>query len=304
MLRETLRRFLDKEMPRERARELDQQASFCKDTFAKLCELGVTGLTVPTEYGGAGVDVLSAIVVIEELAQRGTALAGPFIHCAFYGAMNLVENGSEAQKRELLPRIARGEIIFAIGYTEPTAGSDLAALKTRAEPDGDHYVINGQKIFTSGAEGADYVWLAARTDPNAPQHKGITIFVMDTRLPGFSVSPIWTVGGIRTNVTFYENVRVPASMIVGEVNGGWRLITEQLNHERVGLAALAYGAMGCFDMTVEWARATAASNSERRNPRGSAAALIVMTLRPECVRPSRQACRPTPAATPTAFHCG
>ena len=107
------------------------------------------------------------------------------------------------------------------------------------------------------------MWLAARTDANAPPHKGITIFVMDTRLPGFSLSPIHTVGDVRTNVTFYENVRVPANMIFGELNGGWRLMTEQLNHERVGLAALAYGAMGCFDQTVEWARATAAPEGGR-----------------------------------------
>src|SRR5204862_442609 len=130
----------------------------------------------------------------------------------------LMRLGTEAQKREILPRIASGDLIFAIGYTEPGAGSDLAALKTRAVRDGDDFVINGQKIFTSGAEGADYVFLAARTDPAAPKHKGITIFMMDTTTPGFSVSPIWTVGGIRTNVTYYEDVRVPASMIIGAEN--------------------------------------------------------------------------------------
>ena len=214
----------------------------------------------PVEYGGRALDPLAQKILLEELWLAEAPF--PFVTVNTIGPA-LIRRGTEQQKRDFLPRIARGEIIFAIGYTEPTAGSDLASLRTRAERDGEHYVINGQKIFTSGAEGADYVWLAARTDPNAPQHKGITIFVMDTRLPGFSVTPIYTVGGGRTNVTFYENVRVPASMIVGELNGGWRLITEQLNHERVGLAALAYGAMGCFDRTVEWARATSAPEGGR-----------------------------------------
>jgi 3-oxocholest-4-en-26-oyl-CoA dehydrogenase alpha subunit len=118
---------------------------------------------------------------------------------------------------------------------------------------GEVYRISGQKVFTSGAEGADYIWLAARTSRDGPAHRGITIFMVDTRLPGFAVAPIHTVGGIRTNVTYYENVDVPLDMVVGEVNGGWQLITEQLNHERVGLAALAYGAQGCFDATLAFA---------------------------------------------------
>lgn len=214
----------------------------------------------PLEYGGRALDPLAQKILLEELWLAEAPF--PFVTVNTIGPA-LIRRGTEQQKREFLPRIARGEIIFAVGYTEPTAGSDLAALKTRAERDADHYVINGQKIFTSGAQSADYIWLAARTDPNAPPHKGISIFVMDTRLPGFSLSPIHTVGDVGTNVTFYENVRVPASMIIGELNGGWRLITEQLNHERVGLAALAYGAMGCFDRTVEWARVTAAPGGGR-----------------------------------------
>ena len=214
----------------------------------------------PLEYGGRALDPLAQKILLEELWLAEAPF--PFVTVNTIGPA-LIRRGTEQQKREFLPRIARGEIIFSVGYTEPTAGSDLASLRTRAERDGDHYVINGQKIFTSGVQSADYVWLAARTDANAPPHKGITIFVMDTRLPGFSLSPIHTVGDVRTNVTFYENVRVPANMIFGELNGGWRLMTEQLNHERVGLAALAYGAMGCFDQTVEWARATAAPEGGR-----------------------------------------
>ena len=147
LLRDTLRRFLDREMPRELARRLDAQAGFSREVFASLCKLGVTGLTVPEEYGGSGIDVLSAIVVIEELARRGTSLAGPFIHCAFYGSMNIVENGSEAQKRELLPKLAAGEILFAYGLSEPDVGGDLSSVTVSAKlkDGGSTVVINGTK---------------------------------------------------------------------------------------------------------------------------------------------------------------
>jgi alkylation response protein AidB-like acyl-CoA dehydrogenase len=206
----------------------------------------------PAEYGGRGLDPLAQKIVLEELWLAEAPF--PFVTVNTIGPA-LIRRGSAAQKRALLPRIASGELNFAIGYTEPGAGTDLAALKTQAVREGEGYRITGQKVFTSGAEGADYVWLAARTDRTAAPHRGITIFMVDTQLPGFALAPIHTVGGIRTNVTYYQDVRVPLDMIVGEVNGGWQLITEQLNHERVGLAALAYGAQGCFDATLAWARA-------------------------------------------------
>lgn len=206
----------------------------------------------PIEYGGRGLDAQAQKILLEELVLADAPF--PFVTVNTVGPA-LMRLGTEQQKRDILPRIASGDLIFAIGYTEPGAGTDLASLKTRAERDGDDFVINGQKIFTSGAEGADYIFLAARTDADAPPHKGITIFMLDTRLPGFSVTPIRTVGGVRTNVTYYENVRVPAHMMIGQLNGGWRLIAEQLNHERIGLAALTYAGNGCFDEVVEWARA-------------------------------------------------
>jgi 3-oxocholest-4-en-26-oyl-CoA dehydrogenase alpha subunit len=206
----------------------------------------------PKEYGGRGLDAQTQKILLEELVLADAPF--PFVTVNTVGPA-LMRLGTEQQKRDVLPRIAAGELIFAIGYTEPGAGTDLASLKTRAVRDGDDFVINGQKIFTSGAEGADYVFLAARTDPSAPPHKGITIFMLDTKLPGFSFTPIRTVGGVRTNVTYYENVRVPAHMMIGQENAGWRLIAEQLNHERIGLAALSYAGNGCFDEVVEWARA-------------------------------------------------
>ncbi len=223
---------------------------------AALRRMGADGWLTPgwpREYGGRGLDPLAQKIILEELWLAEAPF--PFVTVNTIGPA-LIRRGSAEQKRELLPRIARGELNFAIGYSEAQAGTDLAALRTRAERVGDDFIINGQKVFTSGAEGADYIWLAARTDPQASAHRGISILMVDTRLPGFAISPIHTVGGIRTNVTYYKDVRVPASMLVGDLHGGWQLITEQLNHERVGLAALAYGAQACFDATLAWARTT------------------------------------------------
>lgn len=214
----------------------------------------------PVEYGGQGLDPVLQKILLEELIRAEAPF--PFVTVNTVGPA-LIKLGSEEQKKAILEPISRGDLIFAIGYSEPGAGTDLAALKTRADRDGDDFVINGQKIFTSGAEGADYVFLAVRTDPDAPAHKGISILMVDTSLPGFSVSPIWTVGGMRTNVTYYDNVRVPASMLIGPLNGGWKMITEQLNHERIGLAAMAYGANVCFDLVVDWARDTRTPESAR-----------------------------------------
>jgi len=143
--------------------------------------------------------------------------------------------GSDAQKSEFLPKILAGEIHFAIGYTEPGSGTDLASLRTRAVRDGDEYVINGQKVFTTGGHDADYIWLACRTDPEAPKHKGISIILVPTDVAGFKHTPIWTLGGGHTNATYYEDVRVPVANLVGEEHQGWKLITRQLNHERVAL---------------------------------------------------------------------
>lgn len=251
-IRAEFRAYLDKIMtPEVRAATVSVESG---DTYRQVIrQMGQDGWLTPgwpEAYGGRGLDSLTQKILLEELVLAEAPF--PFVTVNTVGPA-LMRLGTEKQKAEILPRIATGDLIFAIGYSEPSAGTDLASLKTRAVRDGDHYVVNGQKIFTSGAEGADYVFLAVRTDPDAPPHKGITILMMDTKLPGFSISPIWTVGGVRTNVTYYEDVRIPADMVIGEVNGGWRLIAEQLNHERIGLAALTYGANGCFDQVVEWA---------------------------------------------------
>src|SRR4029453_7069028 len=173
----------------------------------------------------------------------------------------IMQYGSEEQKQRFLPGILKGEINFAIGYTEPEAGTDLASLKTRAVRDGDVYMINGSKIFTSGADQADYVWLAARTDPDAPKHKGISIILVPTRAAGFSRTPIRTIGGELPFAPYYENVRVPVANTVGPVNAGWGLITGQLNLERITLAMPA-SLERLFEEVWGWA-------CEARGPGGS-----------------------------------
>jgi alkylation response protein AidB-like acyl-CoA dehydrogenase len=146
----------------------------------------------------------------------------------------LTEHGTPWQQEFFLPRILAGEVHFAIGYTEPQAGTDLASLRTRAVRDGEEYVVDGQKVFTTGAHAADYIWLACRTAPS--RHQGITILIVDTSDPGFSWTPIITHDGAHhVNATYYTGVRVPVRMRVGAEHQGWRLITTQLNHERVML---------------------------------------------------------------------
>ena len=170
--------------------------------------------------------------------------------------------GSEEQKQFFLPKILAGEIHFAIGYTEPDHGTDLAALETRAVRDGDEYVINGTKIFTSLASDADYIWLACRTDPEAPRHKGISMIIVPTDTPGFSYTPIDSIGSFNTNYTFYEDVRVPASNLVGPEHGGWGLITNQLNHERVTICSSGIIERRYRDL-LAWAKETTTAEGER-----------------------------------------
>jgi hypothetical protein len=165
----------------------------------------------------------------------------------------LMRYGTDEQKEFFLSGILQGELTFAIGYTEPGSGTDLASLRTKAVRDGDEWVIDGNKIFTSGADQADYIWLATRTDPDVPKHKGISIFLVPTSAPGFSCTPIMTVGGVATTATYYDGVRVPTTALVGELNGGWRLITGQLNHERVGLAAVSALAHRLWAEVAAWA---------------------------------------------------
>jgi hypothetical protein len=213
---------------------------------------GWLGIGWPKEYGGQGRPASDQFIFFNEV-QRARA-PFPFVTLNTVGPM-IMRHGTQAQKDFFLSGILKGEITCAIGYTEPGSGTDLASLRTKAVRDGDEWTIDGNKIFTSGADQADYIWLATRTNPDAPKHKGISIFLVPTSAPGFSCTPIVTVGGVATTASYYDGVRVPHSALVGELNEGWRLITGQLNHERVGLAAVSALAHRLWAEVAEWALA-------------------------------------------------
>ncbi len=220
---------------------------------------GWAGIGWPEEYGGQGRTAIEQFIFFDESMRVGAPVPMLTINSV---APTIMRYGSQEQKDFFLPKILKGEIHFAIGYTEPDAGTDLASLKTRADRDGDEYVINGQKVFTSLASDSDYIWLAVRTDQNVKKHKGISIIIVPTDTPGFKYEPIKNMGGLDTNVTYYEDVRVPVGNLVGGENQGWNLITNQLNHERVTLCASGVVERQLED-AIAWAAATKLADGTR-----------------------------------------
>jgi alkylation response protein AidB-like acyl-CoA dehydrogenase len=220
---------------------------------------GLLGVGWPVEFGGQGRGPIEQYIFTEEVQRTGFPL--PFLTLNTVGP-TLMRYGTDEQRADFLPRILRGECLFAIGYSEAEAGTDLASLKTRAERDGDEWVINGAKMWTSLADHTDYVWLAARTDPHTRKHRGISMFLVPTTASGFKCTPITTIGGVRTNATYYEDVRVPHENLIGGENNGWSLITGQLNHERVSLSN--YAPMeSLLGEVVDWARETKLGDGSR-----------------------------------------
>ena len=220
---------------------------------------GWLALSWPQEYGGRGASLLDQLIFTDEAAVAGVPV--PFLTINTVGP-TIMRFGTAEQKADYLPRIAAGEIHFSIGYSEPEAGTDLAALRTRAVRDGECYVINGQKMWTSLIAYADYVWLACRTDPEAPRHKGLSILIVPTSFAGFSWTPVRTIAGTTTSATYYSDVRVPVSALVGGENQGWPLITNQLNHERVALTSAA-PVQSALRAVADWARATKLADGQR-----------------------------------------
>jgi len=230
-----------------------------REVIKQLGTDGWLGIGWPKEYGGQGRTMMEQLIFSDETTIASVPL--PLLTINTVGP-TIMEYGTEEQKNEFLPKILTGDMHFAIGYSEPDAGTDLASLTTRAERDGDEFVINGSKMWTSLIESADYVWLAARTDPDAPKHKGISVFLVPTNSPGFSFTPVHTLSGATTSQTFYDNVRVPATALVGELNQGWRLVTGQLNHERVALCSPA-GVQTSLAETISWAQNTKLPDGRR-----------------------------------------
>ncbi|MFF2997501.1 acyl-CoA dehydrogenase family protein [Streptomyces sp. NPDC057950] len=222
---------------------------------------GLLGIGWPTAYGGQGRGADEQFVFFDEAYRAGAPVSMVTLNTV---GPTLIKYGDEEQKKYFLPRILSGDLVFAIGYSEPSAGTDLAALRTRARRDGTDFLVHGQKIFTSNAQHADWIWLACRTDPDAPRHRGISILLVPTDDPGFSWTPIETVGGLTTTATYYDGIRVPASRLVGEENRGWQLITNQLNHERVALAAIGMQAEDFYTAALEAARTPDPVTGRRR----------------------------------------
>jgi alkylation response protein AidB-like acyl-CoA dehydrogenase len=248
-LREYFRGLITPEERRQLTDELNGDAY--KAIVRRMGSDGWLGVGWPVEYGGRGYGPVEQQIFVNEVNRA--EIPYPVITLQTVGP-TLMTFGNDEQRAFFLPKILAGEIHFAVGYTEPGAGTDLASLRTRAVLDGDEYVVNGQKLYTTGGHTADYIWLACRTDPDAPKHKGISILVVDTTSPGFSWTPIVTSDGRHhTNATYYSDVRVPVERRIGPENAGWRMITTQLNHERIALGPA--GALARFhDRFLSWAR--------------------------------------------------
>jgi alkylation response protein AidB-like acyl-CoA dehydrogenase len=253
MLRDTLRRFIAQEMPRQAAREWDRKEHFPREVFKKLAALGVMGLTIPEEYGGSGRDILATMATIEELSRRSLAVSVPYVMAACYAGMNLVECGSEAQKREMLPKVAAGELIFAYGWSEPDTGADVASVKTTATREGDSVIVNGAKRFCSGADICDYIFTVVKSNRTAPRYKNMAVVLIPPNTPGVTIRQIDSMGvkGANTTDVTFDNVKVPFANVLGGDEGwdnGWKIIAGSgLDVEKLEVAAIALGiAEGAF----------------------------------------------------------
>jgi len=249
LLRETIRRFVADEMPREKRRQLDRDHTFCRVTFRKMADLGICGLTIPEEFGGQGIDLVAAVAVLDELCQVGPSLGGPFIHAAFYGGANVVENGSDAQKRELLPKLANGDIWFAYGLSEPDVGGDLATVKTRARlsDDGKTVIVNGAKRWCTGADWADYIYCLVNSDPEGKKYRNLTVLLIPTKTQGISMQPIEH-ANLRYTAScdvYFDDVEIPVENVLGGAEGwnkGWGMLAGRtLDVEKIEITTVTYG---------------------------------------------------------------
>lgn len=250
--------YLRTHMTPELKADLDKEISYsespiCMEFIRQMGHDGWLGVGWPKEFGGQGRSPIEQHLFYEIAHYEGAPL--PVLPLNTVGPA-LMRFGSEEQKKEFLPPILRGELEISIGYTESDAGTDLASIKTTAVRDGDYYIINGAKVFTSLAHTSDYIWIAARTDPNAPKkHHGISVFLIPMNTPGITIKPLYTMPGERSNYTFYDNVRVPKSCLVGEENKGWKYITTQLDFERIMLSPSSPMKRNIED-AIQWAKET------------------------------------------------
>jgi alkylation response protein AidB-like acyl-CoA dehydrogenase len=256
-LRSHLTELLDAVCPPEYAEHCDEGAKPPREAYEALAQHGWFGLIVPVEYGGTGGSAIDLAILLEEAGRHFEELAMWLFRTLTYGGYAVVQHGTREQKERLLPRVVKGELSFCFGLTEPHSGSDAAALTTRATAADGGYVIDGQKVFTSGMDISDYCLLVTRTSTGEKQQQGITNFLVDTKLPGIEVKKIRTLGqrAIGTTQVFYSGVKVPASAVLGEVDRGWEAVDAYLWYERLCLSAARTGAASAaFDYALEYAK--------------------------------------------------
>ncbi|MGH3352382.1 MAG: acyl-CoA dehydrogenase family protein [Nocardioides sp.] len=229
------------------------------ETIRQIGSDGWLGIGWPKEYGGQDRSMVEQLIFTDVAAVAGVPI--PYLTLNTVGP-TIMRFGTEEQKAYFLPKILAGELHFSIGYSEPGSGTDLASLQTKAVLDGDDWVINGQKMWTSLIQYADWIWLACRTEPDEKRHKGLSMILVPASAPGFSYTPVQTVAGVGTSATYYSDVRVPASNLVSERGGGWALMTNQLNHERVALTSAA-PLVHSLSLVKDWARSTTVPDGSR-----------------------------------------
>jgi alkylation response protein AidB-like acyl-CoA dehydrogenase len=256
-LRRTLRAFFEKEAPHEVVMELDRQERYPAELYAKMAAIGLCGMTIPEEYGGNPADEIALCIVAEEMSRASAALVYAFIPTVTFAAKGIAVYGTEAQRAEFLPRVAEGTLRFAMGLTEPDAGSDLTHLETRAVRDGDDFVVRGQKVFTTGADTADYIFTFARTEEaGTSAGRALSVLLIPTNADGVAIRPLRKLAGQATHTceVFLDDVRVPGTNVIGALGDGVNMIFTLLDRERILAGAQSCGiAQGAFDLAYQYA---------------------------------------------------
>jgi len=257
LLRDSVRNFVRKEISEDYVRKCDQEKIPPLDLFDKVAAMGWLGAAIPEEYGGSGLGFVELGIIMEELAYGHLELAILVYRAAVHGAASLLTYGSQEQRDKYLPLFAAGKFKSSMSLTEPNAGTDAGAIQTRAVADGDHFIINGQKIFNSQVDLADRTVLVTRTDPDADKHKGMSLFFVDPKSPGVTIERLDTLAfrSVGTNRVTYEDVRVPKEDLLGELNQGWKHLMTNLTKERFSVAVHVTGAaQAALDCAVQYAK--------------------------------------------------
>ena len=254
MLRKTARDFLQTECPTTLVKEMaDDEKGYTPELWAKMAELGWMGLALPEEYDGMGMSFLDLSVLLEEMGRA--CLPGPFFSTVVLGGFTIIEAGNEEQKKDLLPKIATGEVILAMALTEPSASYDAASVTVQAVPDKDDYVISGTKLFVENAHIADYMVCVTRTKDGSSPEDGITLFLVDGKSPGISTTVLKTIAGDKQCEVIFDNVRVPKKNMLGELDKGWPVVAKMLEMAAVAKCAeMVGGAQAALDMSVAYAK--------------------------------------------------